>query len=204
MIGQTTVELFFLNLKLPSTVKVTSPFKIIFPLQLITTWKVRKQEGNRRLSRGNKTKINSTKNSMPSLRSIHPLRESAEGGDKGFTICASSAIAKVLLYSPVAKEGCKDFPLLAQTSMVEKHDWFNHYTCKLMTDVFIYFLLSCLVTCPCHLFTSSLTSVSAFVCLQRLLSWKHPVADVTTDPARGVLSFIYQLTDCVCSWPATP
>lgn len=98
-----------------------------------------KQEQNRSLSRGNKTKTNPTKNNMPSLRSALPLRGSVKGGDKELTICASNAIVKLPLYHLSQRKVTKeDFSLLARTSMGEKHDWFNHYIHKLTTEMFIF------------------------------------------------------------------
>lgn len=48
------------------------------------------------------------------------------------------------------------------------------------------------------------TGMSSFVGLQRFLSWKDPVADIATYSAGRVLSFTDEVTDGVCSRPATP
>lgn len=64
-------------------------------------------------------------------------------------------------------------------------------------------LLPKLLTPDTHAF-SLLTSMSSLVGLQGFLSRKDPVADIAAYSAGRVLSFVDQVTDGVCSRPATP
>lgn len=50
---------------------------------------------------------------------------------------------------------------------------------------------------------ASLTCVCPLVSLERLLSGKHSVADVTADAAGRGLPLAYELPDCVRPWPAS-